>query len=108
LGLDIFTLGEIELRQFAGDQARLAKPNEVAFDGSYSLKLSENALFQWPFSGRYISSNLKLPDNGSEDSKAASSFRSGCFWVLSVKGNSFIIAFDGRWRAGFNVFKPWK
>src|SRR5690606_37587853 len=41
LSIRYFTLGEIELRQFAGDQARLAKPNELAFDGSYSLKLSE-------------------------------------------------------------------
>ena len=40
IGLRYFTLGEIELRQFANDPGTLAKPNELALDGSYSLKLS--------------------------------------------------------------------
>jgi len=100
LSIRYFTLGEIELRQFAGDQARLAKPNELAFDGSYSLKLSET--FSMAVAGRFISSNLKLPDNGSEDSKAASSFAvdvSGYYRSREIAYNSF----DGRWRAGFNI-----
>ena len=52
--------------------------------------------------GRFISSNLKLPDNGSEDSKAASSFAvdvSGYYRSREIAYNSF----DGRWRAGFNI-----
>src|SRR5690606_38569534 len=100
LGIRYFTLGEIELRQFAGDVARLAKPNELAFDGSYSLKLSET--FSMAIAGRFISSNLKLPDNGSEDSKAANAFAvdvSGYYRSREMAYNSF----DGRWRAGFNL-----
>jgi len=100
LSIRYFTLGEIELRQFAGDQARLAKPNELAFDGSYSLKLSET--FSMAVAGRFISSNLKLPDNGSEDSKAASTFSvdvAGYYRSREIAYNSF----DGRWRAGFNI-----
>src|SRR5690606_30453819 len=100
LGIRYFTLGEIELRQFAGDVARLAKPNELAFDGSYSLKLSET--FSMAIAGRFISSNLKLPDNGSEDSKAANAFAvdvSGYYRSREMAYNSF----DGRWRAGFNI-----
>lgn len=100
LSIRYFTLGEIELRQFAGDQARLAKPNELAFDGSYSLKLSET--FSMAVAGRFISSNLKLPDNGSEDSKAASTFSvdvSGFYRSREIAYNNF----DGRWRAGFNI-----
>lgn len=99
-GIRYFTMGEIELRQFAGDVARLAKPNEFAFDGSYSLKLSET--FSMGIAGRYISSNLKLPDNGSEDSKAANAFAvdvSGYYRSREMAYNSF----DGRWRAGFNI-----
>ncbi len=95
-----FTLGEIELRQFANDPGTLAKPNELALDGSYSLKLSPT--FSMAVGGRYIRSNLKLPQNGSEDSQAASSF------AVDVAGyyRSREIAydkFDGRWRGGFNL-----
>jgi len=99
-GIRYFTLGEIELRQFAGDPGRPAKPNEVAFDGSYSLKLSET--FSMAVGGRFISSNLKLPDDGFEDSRAANSFAvdvAGYYKSPERAYNSF----DGRWRAGFNL-----
>ncbi len=100
IGLRYFTLGEIELRQFANDPGTLAKPNELALDGSYSLKLSPS--FSMAVGGRYIRSNLKLPQNGSEDSQAASSF------AVDVAGyyRSKEIAYDkfsGRLRAGFNL-----
>ncbi|MDX1364239.1 type IX secretion system outer membrane channel protein PorV [Arenibacter latericius] len=99
-GIRYFTLGEIVLRQTAGEPGVLAKPNEVAFDGSYSLKLSQT--FSMSVAGRYISSNLKLPGDGVEDSKAASAF------AVDVSGyyRSREIAYDqfnGRWRAGFNI-----
>ncbi|GGW24127.1 type IX secretion system outer membrane channel protein PorV [Arenibacter certesii] len=100
LGIRYFTLGEIELRQFAGDPGTLAKPNEVAFDGSYSLKLSQT--FSMSVAGRYISSNLKLPGDGAEDSKAASAFAvdvSGYYRSREMAYREF----DGRWRAGFNI-----
>ena len=100
VSLRYFTLGEIELRQFANDPGTLAKPNELALDGSYSLKLSPT--FSMGVAGRYIRSNLRLPQNGTEDSQAASSF------AVDVAGfyRSREIAytnFDGRWRAGFNI-----
>ncbi|WP_396195104.1 PorV/PorQ family protein, partial [Flavobacterium sp.] len=41
VSLRYFGLGEIELRQNAEDPAQIVKPNELALDGSYSLKLSE-------------------------------------------------------------------
>ena len=99
LSLRYFTLGEIELRQFANDPGTLAKPNELAFDGSYSLKLSPT--FSMSVGGRFIRSNLKLPQNGDVDSQAASSFAvdvSGYYRSREIAYNSF----DGRWRAGFN------
>ncbi len=100
LSLRYFTLGEIELRQFANDPGTLAKPNELAIDGSYSLKLSPT--FSMAVGGRFISSNLKLPENGDVDSQAASSFAvdvAGYFRSREIAYSSF----SGRWRAGFNL-----
>ena len=100
ISIRYFTLGEIELRQFANDPGTLAKPNELAFDGSYSLKLSPT--FSMAVGGRYIRSNLKLQQNGSEDSQAASSFAvdvAGYYRSREIAYNKF----DGRWRAGFNL-----
>jgi len=100
IGVRYFTLGEIELRQFANDPGTLAKPNELALDGSYSLKLSPT--FSMSVGGRYIRSNLRLPQGGNNvDSQAASSFGvdvSGFYRSREKAYNSF----DGRWRAGFN------
>jgi len=98
--LRYFTLGEIELRQFANDPGTLAKPNELALDGSYSLKLSPT--FSMAVGGRFIRSNLKLPQDENVDSQAASSFAvdvAGYYRSREVAYNSF----DGRWRAGFNL-----
>jgi len=100
IGLRYFTLGEIELRQFANDPGTLAKPNELALDGSYSLKLSPT--FSMAVGGRYIRSNLKLPQNGSEDSQAASSFAVDVAGYYRSKEIAYD-KFDGRWRAGFNL-----
>lgn len=96
--LRYFGLGEIELRQNFDDIPQIVKPNEMAIDGSYSLKLNER--FSMAVAGRYIRSNLKIPDSNS-DTKAASTF------AVDVAGfyQSEEIAytdFNGRWRAGFN------
>jgi len=98
--LRYFTLGEIELRQFANDPGTLAKPNELALDGSYALKLSEQ--FSMAVAGRFIRSNLRLPEISNVDSQAASSF------AVDIAGyyrsNEIALAsFNGRWRAGFNI-----
>ncbi|MDE3743752.1 type IX secretion system outer membrane channel protein PorV [Maribacter polysaccharolyticus] len=100
VGLRYFTLGEIELRQFANDPGTVAKPNELALDGSYSLKLSPT--FSMAVGGRFIRSNLKLTQNGSEDSQAATAFAvdiSGYYRSREIAYDNF----DGRWRAGFNI-----
>lgn len=96
-----FTLGEIELRQTAGEDARIVKPNEFSLDGSYSLKLSET--FSMAVLGRFISSNLRFPDQtGSGDAQAANTFAVD----LAAFYRSREIAYDnfsGRWRAGVNI-----
>ena len=97
--LRYFGLGNIELRQNAEDEPVTVSPNEFAFDGSYSLKLSEK--FAMAVGAKYIRSNLKVAtDTG--DASPASSF------AIDVAGfyQSEEIAyseFNGRWRAGFNI-----
>ena len=98
--LRYFGFGDIELRQDASDpNPPIVSPNEFAFDGSYSLKLSEK--FSMAVGARYIRSNLKV-STGTEDATAANSF------AIDVAGfyQSEEIAysrFNGRWRAGFNI-----
>jgi len=100
VSLRYFTLGEIELRQTFQDEATIAKPNELAFDGSYSLKLSPT--FSMAVAGRYIRSNLKFPNESNISSKPGSTFAvdvAGFYRSQEIAFNTF----DGRWRAGFNI-----
>jgi Type IX secretion system protein PorV len=93
-----FSLGEIELRENATDQARVVKPSEFALDLSYSLKLSP--LFSMSVGGRFISSNLNITTEGQSNS-AASSFAfdlSGFYQSEEIAYSDF----NGRWRWGFN------
>ena len=95
-----FGLGDIELRRTGdpGEIPRVVNPNELALDGSYSLKLSDR--FSMAVAGRYIRSSLKIADENT-DATAASTF------AVDIAGyyQSEEIAYDdfnGRWRAGFN------
>ncbi|MCA1966470.1 MAG: type IX secretion system outer membrane channel protein PorV [Flavobacterium sp.] len=95
-----FGLGDIELRRTGdpGEIPRVVNPNELALDGSYSLKLSER--FSMAVAGRYIRSSLKIADENT-DATAASTF------AVDIAGyyQSEEVAYDdfnGRWRAGFN------
>lgn len=94
-----FSLGEIELREDIAQDPLIASPNELTFDVSYALRLSER--FSMAVAGRYLRSDLKL-QTSIEDASAASSF------AVDIAGyyQSEEIAygdFDGRWRAGINI-----
>ena len=96
--LRYFSLGEIQLTNDFGDPLQTVKPNELALDLSYSLKLSEK--FSMGIAGRYIRSNLKIPSQNNDASNASS-------FAVDVAGfyQSEEIAysdFNGRWRGGFN------
>jgi hypothetical protein len=96
--LRYFSLGEIELREDAGSAYTIVKPSEFAFDGSYSLKLSEK--FSLAVGARFISSNLGLTTNG-QSLSAANTFAvdvAGFFQTEEIAFSDF----NGRWRAGFN------
>ncbi|WP_310992819.1 type IX secretion system outer membrane channel protein PorV [Aequorivita marina] len=94
-----FSNGSIELRQGPDDQGIEVKPNELLFDVSYSLRLSDR--FSMGVAGRYIRSDLKL-QTAMEDATAANSFAvdiSGYYQSEEIPYNDF----DGRWRMGFNI-----
>ncbi|ESU21454.1 hypothetical protein FEDK69T_25210 [Flavobacterium enshiense DK69] len=99
--LRYFGLGDIELRE-TGDPneiPRTVSPNELAFDLSYSLKLSDQ--FSMGVAGRYIRSNLKIPD-GNTDASSANSF------AVDVSGfyqsEEFAMSdFNARYRIGLNL-----
>ena len=96
--LRFFGLGDIELRNNIDDTPRIVNPNELALDGSYSLKLSER--FSMAVAGRFIRSALRVATDNN-DVSAATTF------AVDVAGyyQSEEVAFDdfnGRWRAGFN------
>ena len=97
--LRYFGLGDIELRQSFDDQPRVVSPNELAIDGSYSLKLSDR--FAMAIAGRYIRSNLKIPD-GTTDASAASTFAFDVAGYYQSEEEVYT-DFNGRWRAGFNL-----
>lgn len=96
-----FGLGEIELRE-TGDPneiPRTVSPSELAFDGSYSLKLSEK--FSMAVGARFINSNLKVATDVG-DASSASSFAVDVAGFFQTEEISFS-DFNGRWRAGFNI-----
>lgn len=98
--LRFFGLGSIELRQTAEELNPVTvSPNELAFDFSYALKLSEK--FSMAVASRYIRSNLKVATDNS-DATAANTFAidvAGYFQSDEIAFNDF----NGRWRAGFNI-----
>jgi len=96
--LRFFGLGDIELRENFDDIPFVVTPNEFAFDGSYSLQLSEK--FSMAVAGRYIRSSLRIPD-AVGDASAASSFAVDVAGYYQSEEQAYN-DFNGRWRAGFN------
>lgn len=97
--LRYFSLGEIQLTDSDGNPLQVVKPNELALDLSYSLKLSEK--FSMGIAGRYIRSNLKIPSQNN-DASSANTFAvdvAGYYQSDEIAYNSF----NGRWRGGFNL-----
>jgi len=99
--LTYFSLGSIELRQTGdpNEQVLVEKPNELAIDGSYALKLSES--FSMGIALRYIRSDFALK-------VANSNLRTVNTFAVDISGyfqseEANYGTFNGRWRGGFNV-----
>ena len=94
-----FGLGEIELVQDENSEPLLVKPNELAIDASYALKLSEQ--FAMSVAMRYVRSDLKIAAVDA-NAQAASTFGvdiSGYYQSEETAYNSF----NGRTRLGFAI-----
>lgn len=100
--LRYFGLGEIELRETPDPDEPVIRrnPNELALDLSYALQLSET--FSMSVAGRFISSNLRIPEAaGGGDAKAAKTFAFDVAGYYQSEEEAYS-DFNGRWRAGFN------
>ena len=96
--LRYFSLGSIETRGSFEESPILVNPNEMTFDVSYALKLSET--FAMAVAGRYLRSDLGLQDN--EDLGAASTF--GVDVAAYYEGEQLTFSgFDAQWRLGANI-----
>jgi len=102
INLRYFSLGTITTTTGPNDPGLDVKPNEFAIDAHYSLKLDER--FSMAVSGRFLNSNLRIPNSVDQfaDASPASSFGvdiSGYYQSEEIVYNTF----DGRWRGGFNI-----
>ena len=96
--LRYFSLGSIERRATIEQAPLVVNPNELTFDLSYSLKLSQNIAMA--VAGRYLHSDLGLQDE--EDLGAANSF--GVDIAAFYRSDQLTYSgFDGVWKAGANI-----
>jgi len=99
--LTYFSLGSIELRQTGNpnEQVLIEKPNELAIDGSYSLRLSES--FAMAVGLRYIRSDfaLRVANSNLNTVNTFSVDVAGYFQSAEKNYGTF----NGKWRGGFNI-----
>ena len=94
-----FSLGEIELRADEFSEALIEKPNELTFDVSYSLRLSEQ--FSMAVALRYLRSDLKISAID-PSSKAAGSLGVDISGYYQGEEEAYS-DFNGRWRGGVAI-----
>ena len=94
-----FSLGEIELRADEFSEALIEKPNELTFDISYSLRLSDQ--FSMAVALRYLRSDLKISAID-PSSKAAGSLGVDISGYYQSEEEAYS-DFNGRWRGGFAI-----
>ena len=99
VSLKYFSLGEIELRADEFSEALIEKPNELTFDASYSLRLSDQ--FSMAVALRYLRSDLKI-SAVDPSSKAAGSFGVDIAGYYQSEEEAYS-DFNGRWRGGFAI-----
>lgn len=94
-----FSLGEIDARETIEQEPLTLSPNELTFDVSYALRLSDRV--SMAVAGRYLRSDLRL-QTSIEDASAGSSFG---FDIAAFYQSEEVAYgdFDGRWRAGINI-----
>jgi len=95
--LRYFTLGEISLHDYGGQFYQNINPYEMAFDMSYSIKLSEG--FSMGVAMRYIRSDMGASDDdGLRPGNSIAADLSGYGEKYIFLGNS-----ESLWSGGFNI-----
>ncbi len=94
--LRYFSLGEINMTDNSGNPLGNINPNEFSVDVSYTIKFSDN--FGLAVAGRYISSNLKLPQDGEDSASTFAVDVAGYYESDRIQMSNS----EGRLRAGFN------
>ncbi|WP_044403227.1 type IX secretion system outer membrane channel protein PorV [Lacinutrix sp. Hel_I_90] len=97
--LTYFSLGEIEFVDDEFSEPLIQKPNELALDISYSLRLDDH--FGMGVAMRYLRSDLKL-NTGGNDINAASTFGVDITGYYQSEEKAYN-DFNGRWRGGFAI-----
>ena len=94
-----FSLGEIELVDGPNDTPRIAKPNEMTVDLSYTLRLADQ--FAMGVALRYLRSDLKIigVDQNPAPASTIGVDISGFYQGEEQAYNDF----NGRWRGGFAI-----
>ena len=97
--LKYFTFGEIQLTDSDGGLLNIEKPNELAIDGTYAMKLSET--YSMGVTLRYIRSDFRLKASDSE-------LKTVNTVAVDISGyyqsnEDYYGDFSGRWRGGFNI-----
>lgn len=95
-----FSLGSINLTDELGTPTGILKPNDVAIDGSYSLKLSETIAMGVTL--RYIRSDMSLKIEGQNDINTINTFAANIgAYYQSEEANYG--DFNGKWRGGIGL-----
>lgn len=97
--LKYFGLGEIEFVQDEFSEPVIQKPNELALDVSYALRLSDQ--FGMSVGLRYMRSDLRI-QQVDPDASAASTFGADITGYYQSEARAYS-DFDGRWRLGFAI-----
>lgn len=93
-----FGLGSIELTDNVGNPIETVKPNELAFDASYALRLSDQ--FAMSVAMRYLRSDFRLNYDENIDATAANTFGVDISGYYQSEEQAYA-DFNGRWRMGF-------
>ncbi|TJY36527.1 type IX secretion system outer membrane channel protein PorV [Pontimicrobium aquaticum] len=94
-----FSLGEIELVDGPNDTPRIAKPNEMTMDLSYTLRLADQ--FAMGVALRYLRSDLKII--GVDQNPAPASTIGVDIAGYYQSEEEAYSDFNGRWRGGFAI-----
>ena len=98
--LTYFSLGSIDLTDELGYSNGSIKPNDMAIDGSYALKLSDGLAMAVTL--RYIRSDMSLKIEGQDDLETINTFAADLGMYYQSEETNYG-DFNGRWRGGLSL-----